>query len=124
MKFRDYFTIPQNIPTVPAGILDEINEDAAAHGGAILAYFPHRRHFPIRGKEIWITVWQLAKYNIDTDKIVHLYPYRKVKQEKTMPAPDPKAIDGRRYFTPSDLPRPLICLLRDAVHYYKVRAKR
>jgi len=124
MKFRDYFAIPQNILTVPAGTLDEINEDAAAHGGVIKVYFPHRRHFPIRGKEVWITVWQLVDYNIDTDKMVHMYPYRKVKQKKTMPDPDPKAVDGRRCFTPDMLPPPLMYLLRDAAHYYKVRAKR
>ena len=119
LRFREYFNLPQNILTIPAGTLLTIEEEAQDRDGIVSFYISIPRQFPTPRGVRWQTVWQLLDYNIDTDRITKMYPYRMVVRGVT-PLPDTDA----PYFTAEVLPKPVLWMLRDKVHYYKNRAKK
>lgn len=120
MKFRDYFTIPQNLAGLPLGTLDAINLEASERGGVVSFYITVPLRYPQpNGKYAWKNVWQLLDYNINTDSIARLYPYRMGRKGQDMPLPD----TDKPYFTQDHLPKSARKMLRDKVKYYKTGAK-
>jgi len=119
MKFREYYEIPQNLKSLPAGTIDAIELEGEIRGGAVHFYLPIPQRFPTKKGLRWMSVWQLLEYNIYTDQLLKLYPYRMVTEKGVMPSPD----THERYFTPEYLPVAVRKMLKDKVKYYKVRAK-
>lgn len=126
MKFREYFDIPQNCQIIPPGTFEAINREAEQNGGVVTFYFSHPRKFWDQklNQHRWMTIWQLMDYNIDTDTVVKLYPYRKVVKKGTMPDPDPDYLNGREFFTSYVLPPSVRRMLQAKAYYYRVGAKK
>ena len=83
MNFRDYYSIPQNLLTVPKGALATIEQSAV--DGVVKLYFPTAITYPTKTGMRWKTVWQLIDFNISTDSITHMYPYVMTKPTDKKP---------------------------------------
>lgn len=127
MKFRDYFAFPENLLMIPAGTLDRI-EVAACHRGGVASFYislPLQYYNPKIKQHRYMTVWQLIDYNINTDSINRLHPYRKVITKGEIPEPDSSLLPNDLvYFTNADLPPSVRKMLRDKVKYYKTTARK
>lgn len=122
MKFRDYYKIPQNRLAVPANALYDIEREAELNGGVVTLYFSAPRKFwdAKKNEHRWVTSWQLMDYNIDTDKVVKLYPYCKVIKGGEMPDPQHDGI----YFPQEMMPPSLRKDMRDRAYYYRTKARK
>jgi len=91
-------------------------------------YFQTRIAYHTKKGLRWQVVWQLMDYDINNDKVIKLYKYRKAAKDESgksvMPDPRPDDLAGRTFVTPDLIPPPALHMLREKVYYYKVRAKR
>lgn len=120
MKFRDYYSIPQNLLTVPADALTTIEQSAV--NGTVKLYFPTAINYPAKSGSKWKTVLQLIDFNIDTDSIVRIYPYVLTRKGKR-PPPRECDLNGQRYFTPEWMPKALVQGLKKKAKYYREKQK-